>query len=269
LAMVRRHRRMGKQTKRENTVRANTRRPASPKQGRTPTRRAASPWRERFGGGAKARGNGGKAPNPADMTASRRAAGIDLEARLQSVIGLESVKDKVRALKDTLVKRRFRKDVGAPLVDVGPLHMIFTGNPGCGKTSIARLLAKLLFDLGAVPSPVFVEVQRTDLVAGHVGQTGPKTRAKIDEAKGGVLFVDEVYPSVTPCGFELNHRDPHPQHRSKVDPTALALRAPRHFRPCCVSIPPPPTPGISTCQHVGEGFRDGGARGDHDRYDDG
>jgi hypothetical protein len=129
----------------------------------------------------------------AGMTASRMAVGVDLEKRLEDVIGLEPIKEKLRALKDTLVKRRFRKEVGAPLVDIGPLHMIFTGNPGCGKTSIARLLAKLLYDLGAVSGPKFVEVQRTDLVGSHIGTTGPKTRAKIDEAKGGILFIDEAY----------------------------------------------------------------------------
>ena len=121
------------------------------------------------------------------------AVGVDLEKRLQDVIGLSPIKEKLRSLKDTLVKRRFRKEVGAPLVDIGPLHMVFVGNPGCGKTSIARLLAKLLYDLGAVSGPKFIEVQRTDLVGSHIGTTGPKTRAKIDEAKGGILFIDEAY----------------------------------------------------------------------------
>jgi hypothetical protein len=132
------------------------------------------------------------------------ASSFDLEASFSEIIGLEPIKDKIRALRDTLVKRRFRLEVGAPLVDVGPLHMVFTGNPGCGKTSIARLVARLLHELGAVRRPAFVEVQRTDLVASHIGQTGPKTREKINEAAGGVLFIDEAYgmtPTVVGSGY--------------------------------------------------------------------
>ena len=84
---------------------------------------------------------GAKGPRTAEApTPSRRAsdASLDLEGHLAGVIGLEPIKDKVRALKDTLVKRRFRREVGAPLVELGPLHMLFRGNPGCGKTSSAR-----------------------------------------------------------------------------------------------------------------------------------
>ena len=221
------------------------RRPTSPANNPSPPRRPAVPPAARRG--AKTDRTGG--PNYQDLhkkatyqsraaaaglTASRMAVGVDLEKRLEDVIGLEPIKDKLRSLKDTLVKvspntayssppchlmaifsvsfplllptyccsphrvpnllqRRFRKEVGAPLVDIGPLHMVFTGNPGCGKTSIARLLAKLLYDLGAVSGPKFIEVQRTDLVGSHIGTTGPKTRAKIDEAKGGILFIDEAY----------------------------------------------------------------------------
>ena len=230
LAMIRRHRRMGKgKAKTSVAWEAKTQRgagtdrttgtsplgtppKAATQNGRSPPQRAktagvttkgTSPARRTGPGAPGTRAGGaGQRPRPntyqaraaaAEMTPSRMAVGVDLEKRLEDVIGLEPIKDKLRSLKDTLVKRRFRKEVGAPLVDIGPLHMIFTGNPGCGKTSIARLLAKLLYDLGAVQMPNFVEVQRTDLVAAHIGQTGPKTRAKIDEAKGGILFVDEAY----------------------------------------------------------------------------
>jgi len=208
LAMVRRHRRMGKMKSRtprvvNSPVRVQQDAPPPSSRGRLPASSPQELKEKRVVAKAARRPSpGGRGVNrntfhsraaAASLTPSRMAVGVDLEKRLQDVIGLEPIKDKLRALKDTLVKRRFRKEVGAPLVDVGPLHMVFTGNPGCGKTSIARLLARLLHDLGAVSNARFVEVQRTDLVGAHIGTTGPKTRAKIDEAKGGILFIDEAY----------------------------------------------------------------------------
>merc|ERR1712232_955126 len=72
-------------------------------------------------------------------------------------------------------------------------HMVFRGNPGTGKTSMGRLMAKLLCRVGLLPSAELREVQRPDLVAEYVGQTGPKTRKIIEESKNGVLFIDEAY----------------------------------------------------------------------------
>jgi replication-associated recombination protein RarA len=72
-------------------------------------------------------------------------------------------------------------------------HMAFLGNPGTGKTMVARILGKLLHMVGVLPSDKVTEVQRTDLVGEFVGHTGPKTRKKIKEAEGGILFVDEAY----------------------------------------------------------------------------
>ena len=73
------------------------------------------------------------------------------------------------------------------------LHLVFTGNPGTGKTTVAREYAKVLHALGFIRKPEVTEVQRTDLVAEFVGQTGPKTRKVLQKAKGGVLFIDEAY----------------------------------------------------------------------------
>jgi len=106
--------------------------------------------------------------------------------RLEKLIGLSNVKKEILKLKAVLAKN---KDA----VDKTNLHMCFYGNPGTGKTEVARLLANILYDEGILPENKFIETDRSGLVAGYVGQTAIKTHKVIKDALGGVLFIDEAY----------------------------------------------------------------------------
>lgn len=118
---------------------------------------------------------------------------FNLEDKLNEVIGLEEVKDFVRSLEAELRIRKKRKAMGLFVDEVQTLHMIFKGNPGTGKTTMARIIGEVLYNLGVLNDKKFVETDRSGLVAGYVGQTAIKTKEKIDSALGGILFIDEAY----------------------------------------------------------------------------
>lgn len=132
---------------------------------------------------------------PEENEAKQEAESSRLEkylAELNELVGLEEVKTEINSLINLIKVRKMRESFHMPMMEMS-YHMVFTGEPGTGKTTVARLVAGIYKELGILSKGTLVETDRSGLVAGYVGQTAIKVKEVCDRAIGGVLFIDEAY----------------------------------------------------------------------------
>jgi SpoVK/Ycf46/Vps4 family AAA+-type ATPase len=132
------------------------------------------------------------APEKLPEELTRRDGVAAALAELDGLIGLEKVKTEIRDTIDMLELTRERARKRMPGMNPAG-HLVFTGNPGTGKTTVARIVARIYKEIGLLKSGHLVEVEKADLIAGFIGQTAPKTKDVIAQAMDGVLFIDEAY----------------------------------------------------------------------------